>query len=58
MVERSPLLDALSHLLLMLGVAVIAFPVYVTLIASTQTSDQIVSQVPMSLAPGGHMLET
>ena len=41
-----------------LGVVVVAFPVYVTLIASTQTSQQIVQTVPMSLAPGGHMLET
>ncbi|NWG73056.1 MAG: sn-glycerol-3-phosphate ABC transporter permease UgpE [Rubrivivax sp.] len=58
MVERSPVLDTLAHVVLLLGVAVIAFPVYVTFVASTQTSEQIVSQVPMSLAPGGHMLET
>ena len=48
----------LSHLVLVLGVLVVAFPVFVTFIASTQTSEQIVSTVPMSLAPGGHMLET
>jgi sn-glycerol 3-phosphate transport system permease protein len=58
MVERRPALAVLSHLTLVLGVLVIAFPVYVTLIASTQTSEQIVTSVPMSLAPGGHMLET
>ncbi len=58
MVERRPALAALSHLVLLLGVAVIAFPVYVTFIASTQTAQQIVQQVPMSLAPGGHLLET
>jgi sn-glycerol 3-phosphate transport system permease protein len=38
-------------------VLVIAFPVYVTLIASTQTSQEIV-QAPMSLLPGDNMLET
>ena len=58
MVERDKLGRAISHLVLLLGVAVVAFPVYVTLIASTQTSQQIVQTVPMSMAPGGHMLET
>jgi sn-glycerol 3-phosphate transport system permease protein len=57
-VERRPALTFLAHVILALGVLVIGFPVYVTLIASTQTSQQIVQQVPMSMAPGGHMLET
>ena len=58
MVERDRIGRALAHTVLLLGVLVIAFPVYVTLIASTQTSQQIVQQVPMSMAPGGHMMET
>ncbi|HET9206981.1 MAG TPA: sn-glycerol-3-phosphate ABC transporter permease UgpE [Burkholderiaceae bacterium] len=58
MVERDKVGRAISHLVLILGVAIVAFPVYVTLIASTQTSEQIVQSIPMSLAPGGHMLET
>jgi len=58
MVERRPFLTFVRHLVLVLGVIVVGFPVYVTLIASTQTSQQIVQQVPMSMAPGGHMLET
>jgi sn-glycerol 3-phosphate transport system permease protein len=58
MVERDRIGRAISHLVLILGVVIVAFPVYVTLIASTQTSQQIVQTVPMSLAPGGHMLET
>ena len=57
MIERSPVLDVVSHVVLALGVLVIAFPVYVTLVASTQTSQEIV-QAPMSLLPGGNMLET
>jgi len=57
MVERSPVLDVVSHVVLALGVLVIAFPVYVTLVASTQTSQEIV-QAPMSLLPGDNMLET
>jgi sn-glycerol 3-phosphate transport system permease protein len=58
MVERDKVGRAISHLVLILGVVIVAFPVYVTLIASTQTSQQIVQTVPMSLAPGGHMLDT
>ena len=58
MVERDKAGRALAHVVLLLGVLVVAFPVYVTLIASTQTSQQIVQTVPMSMAPGGHMIET
>jgi len=58
MVERRPGQTLLSHLVLVLGVLIVAFPVYVTFIASTQTSQQIVTSVPMSMLPGGHMLET
>lgn len=58
MIERQPALTFFSHLILICGVAVVAFPVYLTLIASTQSSEQIASSVPMSLLPGSHMLET
>jgi sn-glycerol 3-phosphate transport system permease protein len=58
MVERRPAQTLLAHLVLVLGVLIVAFPVYVTFIASTQTSQQIVTSVPMSMLPGGHMLET
>jgi sn-glycerol 3-phosphate transport system permease protein len=57
MIERSPVFDFVSHAVLLLGVLVIAFPVYLCLIASTQTSQEIV-QAPMSLLPGTNMLET
>jgi len=56
MVERRPLLDVLSHAVLILGVIVVAFPLYVTFVASTQTLEAIM-QAPMSLLPGGHLLE-
>ena len=57
MIERSPVFDFVSHLVLGIGVLVIAFPVYLTVIASTQTSQEIV-QTPMSLLPGSNMVET
>ena len=54
MIEKRPALTLLSHLVLILGVAIVAFPLYLTLIASTQTAQQINQSVPMSLVPGGH----
>src|SRR5579885_499891 len=54
MVENRPWLNVFSHLLLILGVLVVAFPLYVTFVASTLTFDQIV-QVPMPLLPGGEL---
>ena len=54
MVERRPGLDFLTHLVLTLGVLIVAFPVYVTFVASTQTAEAIV-QAPMSLVPGNRL---
>ena len=45
----------LAHLVLMLGVAVVAFPIYLTFVASTHTPQEIV-QAPMPLVPGDRML--
>ena len=51
MVENRPWLNAFAHGVLILGVIAVAFPLYVTFIASTQTLEQII-QVPMQLVPG------
>ena len=56
MIENRPLLTFVSHLLLVLGVAIVAFPVYVTFIASTHTAEEVLA-APMSMLPGGHMVE-
>ncbi len=56
MVERRPLLTLLSHLVLVLGILIVAFPIYLAFVASTHTRDAIV-QVPMPVVPGGHMIE-
>jgi sn-glycerol 3-phosphate transport system permease protein len=58
MIENRPLATLLSHLTLVLGVAIIAFPIYVAIAASTQTSEQIVQQAPMSLGLGSHAAQT
>ena len=54
MVDRSPWLTVLSHAVMILGVMVVAFPLYLALVASTHTAADIV-QAPMPLLPGGEM---
>jgi sn-glycerol 3-phosphate transport system permease protein len=58
MIENRPAATVLAHLTLILGVLVVAFPVYITFIASTQTAAQIVQNVPMSLLPGDNFLNS
>lgn len=58
MIERRPGLTLLSHLVLLFGVLIVAFPVYITLVASTQSSTEIAQSIPMSLVPGSNMIET
>jgi sn-glycerol 3-phosphate transport system permease protein len=58
MIERRPGLTLISHLVLLLGVLIVAFPVYITLVASTQSSTEIAQSIPMSLVPGSNMIET
>jgi sn-glycerol 3-phosphate transport system permease protein len=56
MIERRPGLTVLSHAVLILGVLVVGFPLYLTFVASTQTAEAIV-QAPMSLLPGNQLIE-
>jgi sn-glycerol 3-phosphate transport system permease protein len=51
MVENRPWLTVLSHAILIAGVALVAFPLYITFVASTLTLEQILA-VPMPLVPG------
>jgi sn-glycerol 3-phosphate transport system permease protein len=57
MVERSPVLKFLAHAVMILGVLIVAFPLYLAFVASTHTAQEIV-QAPMPLLPGGHFGET
>ena len=56
MVENRPWLNFFTHLILILGVVIVVFPVYVAFVASTQTAVEV-EQAPMSLLPGAHMIE-
>lgn len=56
MIDRNPLLNFITYLVLTLGVLVVALPVYVTFVASTQTAEQVLA-APMSLVPGNQLIE-
>ena len=51
MVERNLFLRVLSHLVMVLGLLIVAFPLYLAFVASTHTAQDIL-QVPMPLLPG------
>jgi sn-glycerol 3-phosphate transport system permease protein len=57
MVEEQGIRRYVAHLILWIGIAIVAFPVYLAIIASTQESATIANG-QMSLLPGGHFFET
>ena len=56
MIENRPILTFVSHLILIIGVAIVALPVYVTFVASSLQVDEVL-QSPMPLLPGSHLIE-
>jgi sn-glycerol 3-phosphate transport system permease protein len=56
MVERRATLGLLAHAVLILGVVIVALPIYITFVASTHTAEEIV-QVPMPMLPGAHLID-
>jgi sn-glycerol 3-phosphate transport system permease protein len=56
MVENRLWLTFLSHLVLLLGVAVVAFPIWVTIVAASHDAVRM-TQVPLPLLPGSHFFE-
>ena len=56
MIENRPISTLVSHLMLVIGILIVALPIYYTLVASTHTSIEIV-RPPMSLLPGSALSE-
>lgn len=56
MVERRPLLTIFSHLVLVLGVAVVALPIWLTFVASTHPA-QAILRAPIPIWPGDRLIE-
>lgn len=56
MVENRPLLTLFSHIMLILGVAVIALPIWIMFVAASHP-DIRMTQVPLPILPGGYFFE-
>lgn len=57
MVENRPVLDFLAHLVLILGVALVAFPVWIAFVASTHEPSRFLSGV-IPLLPGDNIADS
>ena len=51
MIENRPILTFLTHVILLLGIVMIAFPIWITFVASTHNELRM-NQVPLPLLPG------
>ncbi len=56
MVENRPWLTVMAHAILILGIAIVVFPIYTTFIASTHTLETVM-RPPLPLLPGSHFLD-
>ena len=56
MIENAPIRTAIAHLVLVLGILIVAFPIYYTFIASTH-SLQTILRPPLPLLPGDRLIE-
>jgi sn-glycerol 3-phosphate transport system permease protein len=55
MVEKTPILDVLTYMFLLLGILVVGFPIIYAIIAATLPLEAV-TQVPMPLIPGDQLL--
>jgi sn-glycerol 3-phosphate transport system permease protein len=56
MVENRPLLTILSHLVLIIGVALVALPIWIMFVAATHDAVRM-GQIPLPLLPGDQFFE-
>jgi sn-glycerol 3-phosphate transport system permease protein len=55
MIEKTPWLDTLTYALLILGIGIVGFPIFYTLVAATLPLAEV-AKVPMPLIPGDQLL--
>jgi sn-glycerol 3-phosphate transport system permease protein len=54
-IENRPVVTFVSHCMLIAGIAIIAFPIWITFVASTHDAVRM-TQIPLPLLPGSHFL--
>jgi len=52
-IENRPVVTFISHCMLIAGIAIIAFPIWITFVASTHDAVRM-TQIPLPLLPGSH----
>ena len=55
MIEKTPWLDTLTYVLLILGIGIVGFPIFYALVAATLPLSEV-AKVPMPLIPGDQLL--
>lgn len=56
MIEQRPLLTAISHIVMVIGILLVAFPIWITFVAATHDEFRM-TQAPLPLLPGTHLWE-
>jgi len=56
MVENRPWLTLVQHLVLALGIAIVALPIWVTFVASTHPPEHMI-RAPIPMWPGDRLIE-
>ncbi|SET60735.1 sn-glycerol-3-phosphate ABC transporter permease UgpE [Oceanicella actignis] len=56
MIENRPWLNLFAHLALILGVAIVALPIWITFVAASHEAARMM-QAPIPMLPGGHFWE-
>lgn len=56
MVENRPVLNIITHLVLILGIVIVALPIWITFVAATHDAVRM-TQAPIPMLPGGHFWE-
>ncbi|MGI9382797.1 MAG: ABC transporter permease subunit [Methyloligellaceae bacterium] len=55
MIERTPILNAVTHAILGIGLALMCFPIIIVFVAATLPYEKVID-VPMTLVPGSQLL--
>ena len=55
MIEKTPWLDTLTYALLILGIGIVGFPIFYTIVVATLPLEEV-AKIPMPLIPGDQLL--
>lgn len=56
MIENRPITTAITHAVLIIGILIVAFPLWITFVAATHEASRM-AQVPLPLWPGDHFFD-